>query len=75
MKKSLLIDIKSDITNIFNPNRFLLKLIILVLTFWSLFLIWNYRNIFSGDAEIHIIFARNLLCGHALQFNPGYYSG
>jgi hypothetical protein len=29
---------------------------------------------FSGDSEVHLVFARNLLRGHPLQFNPGVYS-
>src|SRR4051812_43660549 len=32
---------------------------------------WMYFNIFSGDAEIHLVYARNFLDGYPLQFNPG----
>lgn len=37
----------------------------------STFLYWP---VFGGDPEIHIIFARNLLRGHPLQFNPGEFT-
>lgn len=30
-----------------------------------------YLNIFSGDAEIHLVYGRNFLDGYPLQFNPG----
>lgn len=30
-----------------------------------------YFNTFSGDAEIHLVYARNFLDGYPLQFNPG----
>jgi hypothetical protein len=30
--------------------------------------------VFSGDAQIHLIFAQNLLAGHPLQFNKGEFS-
>ena len=30
-----------------------------------------YFNTFSGDAEIHLVYARNFLNGYPLQFNPG----
>jgi hypothetical protein len=30
-----------------------------------------YINTFSGDAEIHLVYARNFLDGYPLQFNPG----
>ncbi len=30
-----------------------------------------YFNTFSGDAEIHLVYARNFLDGFPLQFNPG----
>lgn len=33
-----------------------------------------YWPVFGGDPEIHIIFARNLLRGYPLQFNPGEYT-
>jgi len=34
-----------------------------------------YRLIFGGDPEIHLIFAKNLLQGNLLEFNPGYKTG
>ncbi len=73
MKKSIYF--KKSFINIINSKLFQLKFLILFLSIWSLFLFFNYWNIFSGDSEIHIIYARNFLNGHFLQFNPGYYSG
>lgn len=35
---------------------------------------YRYRYTWGGDPEIHLVFAQNLLAGHALQFNPGEYS-
>lgn len=29
---------------------------------------------FGGDPEIHLVFAKNMLAGHPLQFNPGIFS-
>jgi hypothetical protein len=29
----------------------------------------HYWSIFSGDAEIHLVYANNFLRGHPLQFN------
>ncbi len=45
--------------------------IIAGLGLWS---VAAYAPVFGGDPEIHIIFARNLLQGHPLQFNPGEFS-
>lgn len=42
---------------------------------WAALLVVRYRALFSGDPEIHIIFAKNLLSGHVPEFNPGYKSG
>jgi len=42
---------------------------------WVTFLVSRYGWIFGGDPEIHIIFARNFLHGHFLEFNPGYKTG
>jgi hypothetical protein len=43
---------------------------------WALALVSLAGNVltFGGDPEIHLVFAQNLLRGHALQFNPGIYS-
>ena len=38
-------------------------------------LLSRYWWIFGGDPEIHIIFAKNFLQGHVLEFNAGYRSG
>jgi hypothetical protein len=42
---------------------------------WVTYLGNRFWWIFGGDPEIHVIFARNLLDGHFLEFNPGYKSG
>ena len=36
--------------------------------------VYRYAFVWGGDPEIHIIFARNALNGHWLQFNPGEYT-
>ena len=39
--------------------------------------VWSssaYWRLFGGDPEIHIIFARNFLLHHPLQFNPGEFT-
>ena len=46
----------------------LLPLIVLAAALLHPFL---YYDIFSGDAEIHLVYARNFLEGYPLQFNPG----
>jgi len=38
---------------------------------WS---VMAYGPAFAGDSEIHIVFARNLIAGYPLQFNPGIFS-
>ncbi len=42
---------------------------------WAAVLVIRYWGAFGGDPEIHIIFAKNLLNGHFLEFNPGYKTG
>lgn len=46
-----------------------------ILLVWGVFLLVQYRSIFGGDPEIHLIFAKHLLEGHVLEFNPGYKTG
>jgi hypothetical protein len=46
-----------------------------VAVLWLVFLLSRYGWIFGGDPQIHIIFARNLLQGHPLEFNLGYRTG
>jgi hypothetical protein len=47
----------------------------LILLCWIIFLLFYYKYIFGGDPEIHLIFAKNLLQGHILEFNPGHKTG
>ena len=46
-----------------------------VAVLWCVLLLSRYVWIFGGDPEIHLIFARNLLQGHLLEFNPGFRTG
>tara|TARA_Y100001968_G_C19413740_1_gene747791 strand:- start:98 stop:1597 length:1500 start_codon:yes stop_codon:yes gene_type:complete len=64
-----------QIFSVQEKKSIVLKIIIVALALWSIFIIFFFRNVFAGDSEIHIIFARNLLKGHFLEFNQGYSSG
>ncbi len=48
-----------------------LSLLLLLLTIAAVLRPLVYFNTFSGDAEIHLVYARNFLDGYPLQFNPG----
>ena len=62
-------------TQLFKNNAICLKTLNIILFLWTAFLIIYYRNFFGGDPEIHLIFAKNFLQGHFLEFNPGYKTG
>ena len=42
---------------------------------YSIYQLYFFLNLISGDAEIHLIFAKNFVNGHFLEFNPGYKTG
>ena len=53
-----------------------LEIISLLMIFWTIYQFFLYlNNNISGDAQIHIIFAKNFVNGHFLEFNPGYKTG
>ena len=52
-----------------------LEILTILLVIWSVYQLFIFINIFSGDAEIHLIFAKNFVNGHFLEFNPGYKTG
>lgn len=62
---------KQSIKNILLPDRTPLSLLLLAFTLLAVIHPLAYLNTFSGDAEIHIVYARNFLDGYPLQFNPG----
>jgi hypothetical protein len=45
-----------------------------IIAFQAAWSVAAYWPVFGGDPEIHIIFARNLLQGHPLQFNQGEFT-
>jgi hypothetical protein len=51
------------------------RALVAVSLLWFCYLTFQYYWIFGGDPEIHIIFAKNFLSGHVLEFNPGFKSG
>lgn len=51
------------------PGRGWQFALLLALVVGLLHPIARYWSVFSGDAEIHLVYARNLLRGHPLQFN------
>ena len=53
----------------------ILELISFLMISWSIYQLIINRNVLSGDAEIHIIYAKNFINGHFLEFNPGYKTG
>ena len=52
-----------------------LEIISLLSIFWSIYQLFLFSGIMSGDAEIHLIYAKNFVEGHFLEFNPGYKTG
>jgi hypothetical protein len=62
---------RQRIQEIFLPNREPLTLLLLGFTALAALHPFYYFNIFSGDAEIHLVYAKNFLDGYPLQFNPG----
>ena len=68
-----------DINATFNIRKIekykFLELISLLMIFWAIYQFSLYINNLSGDAEIHLIFAKNFINGHFLEFNPGYKTG
>ena len=46
-----------------------------ILVAWIIFVNYHYIDLFGGDPEIHLIFAKNLLAGNWFEFNPGIKSG
>ena len=53
----------------------ILPILATAIFFWSLYQLFIFRNLFIGDSEIHLIFAKNFINGHFLEFNPGIKSG
>ena len=53
----------------------ILEISSIILIAWSLYQLFIFRNLFIGDSEIHLIFAKNFINGHFLEFNPGIKSG
>ncbi len=49
-------------------------LLLILFVVYDLFLVSQYWHVFTGDPEIHIIFAQNLLDGYPLQFNKGEFT-
>jgi hypothetical protein len=56
-------------------NRYIKLLTTLLSASWIIYIIQYFIFAQGGDSEIHIIFAKNLLNGHFLEFNNGYKSG
>ena len=56
-------------------SSYLLKAIILINIIFGMYFISYYALAQGGDSEIHIVFAKNLLQGNFLEFNPGYKTG
>tara|TARA_Y100000589_G_scaffold328280_1_gene372049 strand:- start:11118 stop:12773 length:1656 start_codon:yes stop_codon:yes gene_type:complete len=42
---------------------------------WSIYQLFLFSGNMSGDTEIHLIYAKNFVNGHFLEFNPGYKTG
>ena len=55
-------------------NRIILTIIFIILVSIISTTFIKYIFLFGGDPDIHVIFAKNLLKGYFLQFNPGIYS-
>ncbi len=53
----------------------LLELISLLMICWAVYQLFLNVDLLSGDAEIHLIYAKNFVNGHFLEFNPGYKTG
>jgi hypothetical protein len=62
---------RQSIQDVFLPDRRPLSLLLLAFTVLAVLHPFFYLNTFSGDAEIHIVYAKNFLDGYPLQFNPG----
>lgn len=62
---------KQSIKDVLLPDRAPLSLLMLAFTLLAVIHPLIYLNTFSGDAEIHIVYAKNFLDGYPLQFNPG----
>jgi len=60
-----------SIGDILLPDRRPLSLALLVFAVVAVLHPLFYLNTFSGDAEIHLVYAKNFLDGYPLQFNPG----
>lgn len=66
---------KINLPNYKSKNLKIYKFLSYFFIAWSLFLIFYYRNLFGGDPEIHLIFAKNFTEGYPFQFNQGFSSG
>lgn len=60
-----------SVREIFLPDRRPLSLLLLAFAVAAILHPLVYINTFSGDAEIHLVYAKNFLDGYPLQFNPG----
>ncbi len=65
----------SETTLARRSRAYLLGAVVAASVLWFFYLTVQYYWIFGGDPEIHIIFAKNFLSGHVLEFNPGFKSG
>ncbi|KGG00281.1 hypothetical protein EU98_1813 [Prochlorococcus marinus str. MIT 9314] len=52
-----------------------LEIISFLMISWGVYQFALHSSIYSGDPEIHIIYAKNFINGHFLEFNPGYKTG
>lgn len=52
-----------------------LEFISFLMISWSIYQLIINGNTLSGDAEIHLIYAKNFVNGYFLEFNPGYKTG
>lgn len=64
-----------ELINIYYKKFKILEITSVILFFWCLYQLFIFRNLFIGDSEIHLIFAKNFINGHFLEFNPGIRSG
>lgn len=80
MKYTFIYILRNDYMTIFNfadgekPLILLRNLLLMIVACSGILNLCYYSGNWSGDPEIHIIFAKNLLEGNFLQFNSGEYS-
>ncbi len=62
---------RQSIQDVLLPDRRPVSLLMLAFLVLAILHPLIYLNTFSGDAEIHLVYAKNFLDGYPLQFNPG----